>query len=202
MFLPRAGPNPAPRAAKDLEPLVIHNSSRMSGPGITPKNTQETQGSEGSQGVRREPLVNANLISAMGGRANMQNLMDMFEILNRNAMEEIMGGISKLIDDKLVAAVANSQQSAAGMPATREFASARDTAIGTSHGEEVSYKLRPKLALDIYHEPEGTECMNEFNVVTRNVYERNLKVWEKWVDQPTDKKDRMVLEIRSHFFFW
>ncbi|KAL3692824.1 hypothetical protein R1sor_006475 [Riccia sorocarpa] len=45
----------------------------------------------------------------------------------------------------------------------------------------------------------GTQSANEFNAVIRNVYERNMKQWEKWVDQTSDKKCRMVQEVRQHF---
>ncbi|KAL3702488.1 hypothetical protein R1sor_020510 [Riccia sorocarpa] len=102
-----------------------------------------------------------------------------------------------MIDDKLAAAVPISQQSVAGVS---QAAAPDVTAVGTSQGDEVNYRLRPRLQIDEEtKEISGTDSMNEFNAVARNVYERNLKPWEKWADQTTERKCIMVLEVRQHF---
>ncbi|KAL3695456.1 hypothetical protein R1sor_009532 [Riccia sorocarpa] len=179
----------------------------MSGPGDTPFNTQASQGSQepskATQGPQGVPgSTNAaglpmNLVTALGGNDNLVSLMQVIGHMNKTCMAEILGGISKMIDDKLAAAVPISQQSVAGV----SQAPAPDvTAVGTSQGDEVNYRLSPRLQIDEEtKEISGTDSMNEFNAVARNVYERNLKPWEKSADQTIERKCRMVLEMRQHF---
>ncbi|KAL2642141.1 hypothetical protein R1flu_009728 [Riccia fluitans] len=55
-----------------------------------------------------------NLIEAVGGQANLVALMTLMQKANKKSFENMVQGILNLIDDKLAARFASSQQSGAG----------------------------------------------------------------------------------------
>ncbi|KAL3698766.1 hypothetical protein R1sor_012842 [Riccia sorocarpa] len=84
-----------------------------------------------------------------------------------------MGGISKMIDDKLAAAVPISQQSVAGVS---QGPAPEVTTVDTSQGDEVNNRLRPRLKIDKdTNEISGTKSINEFSVDEIGVRGRNKR---------------------------
>ncbi|KAL3687167.1 hypothetical protein R1sor_013476 [Riccia sorocarpa] len=169
------------------------------GPPAPPPTPPNNPGNGG--GPSDTPPPRPTLVDAIGGMENFKNLMAMMTEMQTKSLETIMGGIYKnistIVDQRLEAKLPllGSQLSSQQSPGVGRGGTPQETsATRLSSGREEGGERRPRLQLDKLHEPADQRSINELNSVIRSVYERHLRPWEKWADQITEMKNRMIQE--------